>query len=128
MRTIKDITDIKHLVDTFYGKVRNDDLLADVFNTVIQDNWPEHLEKMYRFWQTILLKERTYYGSPFLPHARLPVEKKHFDRWLELFCETVNTHFKGEKAREAKWRAYKMAEMFQLKIEYSRKNPIPPLL
>ena len=68
------LTDIKLLVDTFYGKVREDELLKDVFNNKIQDRWPEHLEKMYRFWQTVLLEEHTYYGSPFLPHAKLPVD------------------------------------------------------
>ena len=67
------ITDIKLLVDTFYNKVRKDELLADLFNNKIGDRWPEHLEKMYRFWQTVLLEEHTYHGSPFLPHAKLPV-------------------------------------------------------
>lgn len=66
----KDITkleDIKLLVDTFYGKVREDEKLQDIFNNVIQDRWPEHLEKLYRFWQTVLLEKHTYHGSPFLP-------------------------------------------------------------
>ncbi|EPB65566.1 hypothetical protein ANCCEY_15368, partial [Ancylostoma ceylanicum] len=34
---------------------------------------------MYRFWQTILLDEHTYYGAPFPPHARMPLEQHHFD-------------------------------------------------
>lgn len=46
---IKNLKDIKLLVDTFYGKVREDDKLKDIFNKVIQDQWPEHLEKLYRF-------------------------------------------------------------------------------
>lgn len=112
--------EIKILVDKFYEKVRRDELLADIFNTVIQDKWPEHLEKMYRFWETVLLRKHTYFGSPFRPHAKLPVTKKHFDRWLVLFTETVDEHFEGEKADEAKWRAQKMAEMFHSKIEYSK--------
>lgn len=44
------IDDIKHLVNSFYDKVRQDDLLADIFNNKIEDRWPIHLEKMYRFW------------------------------------------------------------------------------
>ncbi len=117
-KEITTLDDIKQLVDLFYGKVREDDLLADIFNGVIQDNWPAHLEKMYRFWQTVLLGEHTYYGSPFAPHARLPVQGTHFDRWKQLFIETVDENFTGEKATEAKFRAEKMAAMFQLKIEY----------
>ena len=53
------LEDVKILVDTFYGKIRQDDLLADIFNQIIQDNWSTHLEKMYRFWQTVLLSEHT---------------------------------------------------------------------
>lgn len=121
------LEDIKLLVDSFYGKVREDVLLAPVFNHRIGEKWPEHLEKMYRFWQTVLLDEHTYYGSPFAPHASLPIDKTHFDRWLELFNETVAEQFTGEKAEEARWRAVKMAEMFQYKIEYHQRNKSKPL-
>ena len=117
------IDDVKLLVDAFYTKVREDDLLAKIFNDKIQDRWPLHLEKMYKFWQTVLLDEHTYYGSPFVPHARLPVEKEHFDRWIDLFYATVDENFSGEIAKEAKWRAGKMAEMFYHKIVYYRDHP-----
>src|SRR5680860_1279412 len=100
---ILNIGDVKQLVDTFYDKVREDALLNPIFNNVIQEHWPEHLEKMYKFWQTILLEEHTYFGSPFVPHAKLPVEKEHFDRWLQLFFSNIDDQFKGEKAEEAKW-------------------------
>jgi hemoglobin len=114
---ILQVDDIKLLVDCFYNKVREDQLLAPIFYQRIGDNWAAHLEKMYRFWQTVLLGEHTYYGSPFAPHANLPVNKNHFDRWLSLFIETIDEHFSGEKAEEAKWRAERMAEMFHYKIE-----------
>ncbi len=122
-KEILNIEDIKVLVDAFYGKVREDDLLADIFNERIQDRWPQHLEKMYRFWQTVLLDEHTYSGSPFAPHANMPIHKEHFDRWLNLFFQTVDEKFTGERAAEAKWRAGKMAEMFNFKINYFRENP-----
>lgn len=118
------IDDIKLLVDTFYDRIRNNELLAPVFNERIKDNWPVHLEKMYRFWQTVLLEEHTYFGSPFLPHAQLPVDAEHFDEWLALFTKTVNELFAGEKAKEAIWRAGKMAELFQLKIAAAKNNPL----
>ncbi|MDH5380163.1 MAG: group III truncated hemoglobin [Cyclobacteriaceae bacterium] len=121
-RDVLSLEDIKLMVNTFYGKVREDDLLQEIFNSRIQDRWPIHLEKMYRFWQTILLEEHTYYGSPFAPHEHLPVSAVHFERWKKLFYETVDENFTGEKATEAKWRADKMAEMFLYKIEYRRKS------
>lgn len=120
---ILNLDDVKLLVNSFYDKVRQDELLSPIFNSVIQDNWPRHLEKMYTFWQTVLLKDHTYFGSPFVPHAKLPVEQQHFTKWMELFYKTIDDEFTGEKATEAKWRAEKMAEMFLMKIRYYRENP-----
>lgn len=128
MQDIETIEDIKVLVDEFYNKVRQDDLLKDIFNNVIQNRWKIHLEKMYRFWQTVLLEEHTYYGSPFQPHAKLPVNKEHFERWKKLFNETIDENFLGEKSEEAKWRAGKMAEMFLSKINYYNENKNTPIL
>lgn len=121
-REILSLEDIELLVDTFYGKVRKDDFIGPIFDERIRDRWPHHLAKMYTFWQTVLLGEHTYYGAPFPPHAQLPVERAHFERWLSLFSETINELFSGEKAKEALWRADKMAEMFQYKITHYRNN------
>jgi hemoglobin len=121
---ITGIEDIKKLVDAFYEKVREDELLGPIFNDRIQGRWPQHLEKMYAFWQTLLLNEHTYFGSPFPPHAQLPVSGDHFKKWIELFAQTIDELFTGEKANEAKWRAGKMAEIFESKIEFYRKYPI----
>ena len=123
MKTQTDITtldDIKALVDTFYKQVQKDDFIGPIFNSKIRGNWPDHLEKMYRFWQTILLEVHTYSGSPFPPHKHLPLDKAHFDRWMKLFTETVDSLFQGPTADEAKLRAKNMAEMFNYKIIYFR--------
>ncbi|MBC9930067.1 group III truncated hemoglobin [Chitinophaga qingshengii] len=122
-KDITHITDIQLLVDNFYGKVREDDLLGPIFNNLLQDRWPEHLEKMYRFWDTVLLDSHTYHGAPFHPHATLPVNLVHFERWVQLFRETVYAHFTGAKADEACWRGEKMAQMFLSKIEYYQGQP-----
>ena len=122
-KRIETLEDIKLLVDSFYSKIRADKLLAPIFDEVIQDSWPAHLDKMYRFWQTVLLQEHTYQGSPFVPHAQLPVDEEHFNQWLELFNETLEEHFSGEISEEAKWRANKMAQMFHMKISYHNENP-----
>ncbi|MEO6151462.1 MAG: group III truncated hemoglobin [Mucilaginibacter sp.] len=119
---ILNVDDIKELVDTFYTKVQLDPMLAPIFKARIQDNWDQHLDKMYRFWQTVLLEEYTYNGRPFPPHAQLPIDHTHFGAWLQLFNKTVDELFTGDKATEAKWRADKMADMFQAKLEYFRNN------
>jgi len=121
------MSDIQLLVDSFYNRIREHAVLAPIFNRVIGDRWPEHLGKMYRFWQTVLLGEHTYYGSPFPPHAKLPVDTEHFQNWLELWHATIDRHFTGVKADEAKWRGDKMAVMFLSKIEYYKSNASLPL-
>lgn len=122
-KQLLDLDDVKKMVDGFYHKVRQDDLLGPVFNDRIEDRWPQHLEKMYAFWQTTLLGEHTYSGRPFLPHATLPVSHQHFERWVALFTQTVDELFAGEKADEAKWRAGKIAEMFELKVHHFKNHP-----
>ncbi|MCG9791285.1 group III truncated hemoglobin [Flavobacterium algicola] len=120
LEDIKTIEDIKLLVNTFYSKVQEDPFIGPIFNEKIANRWPDHLEKMYRFWQTILLEVHTYSGSPFPPHKHLPVEKEHFDRWMEIFIATVDNLFTGAIADEAKLRAKNMADMFHYKINYFR--------
>ena len=115
-------------MNEFYGKVREDEMIGDIFELVIEGRWPQHLETMYRFWQTVLLNEHSYKGSPFLPHATLPVEQAHFDRWLALFSETIDASFEGKNAEKAKWQGERMASMFLSKILHYRKNPAQPLL
>ncbi|MBP6311676.1 MAG: group III truncated hemoglobin [Flavobacteriales bacterium] len=121
-----DITTREHiekLVDGFYAQVRIDPLLGGVFNGAIGDRWPEHLEKMYRFWGTVLLNEGSYNGAPFRPHATMPLEQKHFDRWLMLFHATVSEHFEGLVADLAHMNADRMAAMFMSKITMLRERP-----
>lgn len=117
---IATLDDIKLLVSSFYTNVQKDDLIGPIFNEKIGDKWPEHLEKMYRFWETILLEVHTYSGSPFPPHKHLPIDKIHFDRWMEVFVATVDRIFRGPIANEAKLRAKNMSEMFNYKINYFR--------
>lgn len=121
-KKIDSIEDVQLLVNEFYGKVRKDNMLKDIFENIIQDRWPEHLEKMYRFWQTVLLDEHTYYGSPFAPHAVMPVELEHFERWIELFYETLDEFFEGDNVTKAKMQGSRMATMFHSKIQYYKEG------
>ena len=116
MKDITDLNDIKSFVDSFYLKIREDDLLGTIFNGVINDKWDVHLEKMVRFWQTLLFKERTYFGQPFPPHQYMSLSKMHFERWIALFEKTIDELFRGEMANEAKLRARSIAGIFSAKL------------
>ncbi|HEX8515537.1 MAG TPA: group III truncated hemoglobin [Bacteroidia bacterium] len=115
-RDIRSTGDIKVFVDAFYLKVRNDELLSPVFSERIGDHWEPHLQRMYSFWQTLLIEEHTYKGNPFAHHVNLPINKEHFDRWLELFHQTLDELFAGPKATEAKVKGSQIGAIFLSKL------------
>ena len=113
MKDIIDRRDIITLVDSFYAKVKQDELLEPVFSHV---DWPNHLPIMYNFWSSMLLGDQSYQGSPFQKHAHLTIDSSHFTRWLELFTQTVDELFFGFTADEVKNRAQNIAGIFQHKM------------
>jgi globin len=123
MQEIKNLDDIKQMVDTFYDKVNKDKELSYIFNDFAKINWVTHLPIMYSFWSKLLLGEGDYRGNPFQKHIPLPIESHHFDRWVELFKQNIDEQFIGEIAEEAKLRAENIAYVFDnklsmLKLEY----------
>ena len=122
METKKDIEgldDIILFVNQFYNKVQQDDLIGPIFNEVIQD-WEPHLQKMYAFWNAVLFGVPGFTGNPFARHAPLPIEAKHFERWIQLFYQTIDALFEGETAQNTKKRAETMAIMFLSKLQAMR--------
>ena len=104
--------DIIQIVDSFYEKVRKDELIGPLFNDVAKVNWEEHLPKLYNFWEDLLLGTANYKGRPFPPHTLLNLRPEHFERWLYLFTTTVDEKFRGLKAEEMKIRAHRIAFNF----------------
>ena len=113
MKDIISHKDIVLLVDSFYAKVKTDDLLSPVFAHV---DWTHHLPRMYDFWGSIVLGGQAFLGNPFQKHAHLPIDSSHFNRWLKLFYHTVDEHFSGFNAEEVKSRARSIAGVFQHKM------------
>ena len=126
----KDISgpeDIRNLVDSFYEKVRRDPALGPIFNDIAQVDWEHHLPKMYAFWGNVLLQKGEYNGNPMATHLELnaltPLTKAHFDRWLQLFRETIDEHFEGDVAERARQRSLSIATIMQMKIMGDRNAP-----
>lgn len=123
MKDIENIDDIKLLVDEFYGRVRADSLIGPVFLDKITGDWQPHLDKMYAFWNAALFGVIGYKGQPFAKHAPLPIEQEHFERWLGLFMATIDNHFEGRVADDAKNRAVLMADMFLSRLRRMTGGP-----
>lgn len=79
---------IARLIFAFYGKVREDVLLGPIFEDHVSD-WPRHLYRMCAFWSSVALLSGQYHGEPMQKHLPLPIDARHFDRWLALFEETA---------------------------------------
>ena len=97
--------EIAEMVRRFYQDVAQDDLLGPMFNDVAQVDWNEHLPKLTRFWCRALLGIKGYTGNPFRAHAlineRSPFTSEHFERWLQLFHDTVELGWVGPNANRA---------------------------
>ena len=114
MRDIANVEDITCIVDAFYDKVLSDDLLSPFF---VNLNFEQHKPKMIQFWSFVLLNEAGYTTDVTQKHMKMRLEKKHFDKWLELFNSTVDSLFVGEKADFAKQRASLVGWTIQSKIQ-----------
>lgn len=112
--------DIQFLVDRFYEKVKKDKVIGYIFNDVVKVNWEKHLPVMYDFWDNAIFYSGTYNGNPLKTHTHLhrmaPLTAEHFTHWTDLFLQTVDELFSGEKASLAKQKAVSIAKVMELKV------------
>ncbi|RTL10738.1 MAG: group III truncated hemoglobin [Neisseriaceae bacterium] len=102
MLDIQNRDDIVNLINKFYETVQNDNQIGHFFNDVAKVDWSHHLPQMYNFWESLLLGKKTYTGNPMRKHIELaklaPLKHEHFERWIEIFSQTVDDLFKGDNA------------------------------
>jgi len=119
-RDIEDINDIRTMVNSFYDVVKEDQVIGHFFNDVVKVNWEEHLPVMYEFWQQIIFQTGNYKGDPMATHQRVhhlaAFNSAHFDRWQELFLQTVDRLFQGDNANLAKQRAVSIITVMRIKL------------
>lgn len=120
----KDITgseDVQLMVDRFYEKIKVDPMVGFIFTDVMKVNWEKHIPVIIAFWNNALFYTGGYQGNALKKHINInklvTLEKKFFNRWLQLFNETVDAYFEGEKASLAKQRAQSIATIIQIKLK-----------
>lgn len=122
-KDIENREDLLLLLQAFYTKALNDDTIGHFFTDVVHLDLQVHIPVIADFWETILLNGRSYTGNAILPHLHInklsPMEDKHFNRWLQLYSQTIDTLFQGQTAETAKQRALSIATIMRIKI----KNP-----
>lgn len=110
---------IERLVRAFYARIRADEVLGPIFAARIRD-WEPHLKRMCDFWSSVVLQTGRYSGQPMRMHQPLPVDARHFDRWLGLFKKTAEEVCPPDAAAHFVYRAEKIAESLELGIAASQ--------
>lgn len=114
MKDIENHQDIVTLLTSFYDKAAQDEVIGSKFDHL---NMEEHIEVIANFWESILLGANNYKGDPFGKHIPLNLHKPDFDRWVQLFTETIDNAFAGPVADEAKLRGETISKIFQYKLD-----------
>jgi hemoglobin len=113
--------DIEWIVRTFYSTCFEDELLGPVFTDVAQMDLEDHMPIMCDFWETLLLDADKYSRNAFRPHVglnrKLPLEARHFNRWIELWAATIDSRFEGPIAQFAKHRAWRMGSSMLTRLQ-----------
>jgi hemoglobin len=115
MKTINSEVDIEALVHQFYDTVLKDEILSPFFKAL---NLEQHLPKMVDFWCFALLNKPGYSTNVTEKHLQMPLKAIHFERWLSLFNQTVDSLFIGELAEDAKKRAQVIGLTIQYKLDH----------
>jgi hemoglobin len=110
---------IERLVRNFYARIQEDALLGPIFAAHVTD-WEPHLQKMFAFWSSVALLSGRYHGQPMAKHLPLPVDSRHFDRWLALFEATARDLCPPKAADHFVERAHRIAESLELGIAISQ--------
>jgi hemoglobin len=106
---------IDRLVRGFYVRVREDELISPIFAARIA-NWEPHLQRMCDFWSSVALMTGNYHGAPMQKHLPLPVDARHFDRWLALFEASARELCPPKAADHFIERARRIGESLELGI------------
>jgi hemoglobin len=108
------------LVERFYARVREDDLIGPLFNEAVGD-WPRHLDQLSAFWSSVMPTSGRYKGQPVPAHLRHRgrIFPAMFERWLALWRATTNDLFAPPAAAALQARAERIAESLGLALHFS---------
>jgi hemoglobin len=110
MKDIEMREDLENLLIEFYKTATDDEQIGHHFKDL---DLVSHLPVIVDFWEKILFGKHIYFGNPMrvhqILHEKFPLKFEHFQRWIEIFNRTVDTHFAGAQAENAKLRAKMIA-------------------
>ena len=122
MTDIETTADLIFLMETFYSKALADEQIGHFFTKVAPLNMQTHITLIVSFWESVLFDKAGYKGNVMEVHQHLhqlsPFIPAHFDRWVQIFKETVNALFAGVNTEKILQRAESIATVMKIKLAY----------
>ncbi len=110
VRDIETRADLEKLLAEFYKAATADREIGHHFAGL---DLASHLPVIVNFWEKVLFGKAVYFGNPLAIHRMLHekslLKTEHFQRWAEIFQQTIDELFIGETAENAKLRAKMIA-------------------
>jgi len=118
-RDIETREDLELLLGEFYKIAVADSEIGHHFAEL---DLAAHLPVIIDFWEKVLFGKPVYFGNPLavhrILHEKSPLKLEHFQRWFEIFSQTVDKLFAGETADDAKLRAKMIAHSLNQNLNF----------
>ncbi|MDO9369371.1 MAG: group III truncated hemoglobin [Sphingopyxis sp.] len=114
-------TNLRPLIEEFYGRVRADPELGPVFSAAVVD-WDEHHARLADFWSSVLFASGRYKGNPVaihLLHAEA-LTPAMFERWLGHWSAVAESRLAPATAALLRSKAERIAESLRLAVTFRR--------
>ncbi|MBK5221463.1 MAG: group III truncated hemoglobin [Acidimicrobiia bacterium] len=98
-------TQIHDFIVGFYRAIIFDEVLEPVFDEVAEVDWAAHIPRLVDYWCRVLLGDPSYVGAMFAVHQHVhdieAFRPEWFDRWHQLFVDTLVAGWSGPNAERA---------------------------
>ena len=120
----KDITnrdDLEKLFTSFYALAMKDALIGHFFTEIIPIDLISHLPHILDFWEANLWGKIGYKKNVLQVHLDIhqksSMQYAHFDQWLKLLNQCVDSEYKGPFAERLKTNALSIATVMKTKVK-----------
>jgi len=123
-RDIESREELEMFLRAFYKKAFIDDLIGHFFTEVVPLDLKTHIPVIASFWESIVFNKHSYRKNVMEVHQHIhhlsKIEKRHLERWVKLFTETLDEPFTGSKTELMKQRARSIATLMDIKLNHSQ--------
>lgn len=117
LKDIETRQDLELLLSEFYRRAVAD---REIKHHFAELDLNAHLPRIADFWEKVLFGKPVYFGNPLAVHQHINQKSaltlQHFQRWFQIFSQTVDSLFAGERAENAKLRAKMIAHSLNQQI------------